>query len=182
MVSFLYLFALISSIYALPRTKHHYNNKHNNHHHNNFDSCTRLNNQTIIELFNNWNNALLSLKPENVVNLYSNNSVLLATLANEPLDTQAKKLNYFEEFLLKNPYGTLLTTYSNVYTNTPYIDGTYNFEINVFSDLCAPRMCGGINKCTGMCRTNVKARYTYIYVCENSQWKIQHHHSSKFPM
>ena len=105
--------------------------------------CLNLNNTTFINLFNNWNNALLSLEPEKVVNLYSKKSVLLATLENEPLDTRKKKLHYFEEFLLKNPVGTLVTMYFNTHTSTstvfdisrqgtPYMDGTYNFEVNIY--------------------------------------------------
>ena len=60
--------------------------------------CIKPKNITLINLFKNWNNALLSLEPEKVVNLYSEKSVLLATLENEPLDTREKKLHYFQEF------------------------------------------------------------------------------------
>jgi len=149
---------------------------------NNYNKCSKPNKPLLIGLFETWNKALQSANPENVVNLYSKNSVLLATLENEPLDTRTKKIHYFEEFLLKNPVGTLIKTYLNLNTNTPYIDGTYNFNINVFNDNCAPLKCGNItNMCTGNCRTDVKARFTYIYTCEKEEWKIQHHHSSKFP-
>lgn len=144
--------------------------------------CLKPNKSLLVNLFNTWNKALQSGNPEMVVDLYSKNSVLLATLENEPLNTRIKKLHYFEEFLSKDPIGTLIKTYTNTNTTTPYIDGTYNFNINVFSDNCAPIKCGNsTNMCSGNCRTNVKARFTYIYICEKGEWKIQHHHSSKFP-
>jgi len=164
---FITFFILVVSIVCFP---------------NNHNKCLKPNKLLLIDLFKTWNNALQSANPEKVVDLYSKKSVLLATLENEPLDTREKKMHYFEEFLLKNPYGTLIKTFSNTNTNTPYIDGTYNFNINVFNDNCAPLKCGNItNMCTGICRTDVKARFTYIYTCENGEWKIQHHHSSKFP-
>jgi hypothetical protein len=158
-------FTLLTSVFCFPNNK-----------------CINPSKTVLIDLFNTWNKALQSNNPEKVLDLYSKKSVLLATLENEPLNTYIKKLHYFEEFLLKNPIGTLITTYTNTDTITPYIDGTYNFNINVFNDNCAPIKCGNItNICTGNCRIDVKARFTYIYICEERKWKIQHHHSSKYP-
>ena len=164
---FFLLFILMTTIFCFPNKK----------------MCIDPKKSILIDLFKIWNNALQSNDPEKVVDLYSRNSVLLATLENEPLDTRQKKIHYFEEFLLKNPYGTLIKTYLNTNKNNPYISGTYDFNINVFNENCAPLKCGNIsNMCTGNCRTDVKARFTYIYTCEKGEWKIQHHHSSKFPL
>lgn len=144
--------------------------------------CNKISNNSLVQLFEKWNNALQSENITQIVNLYSDNSILLATLENEPRVTRIQKEKYFEEFLLKNPYGKLVSIYTNVNTNTPSLVGTYNFEINVFNNTCAPNVCGaGKPRCTGSCRTIVKARYTYIYSCIDKEWKIYHHHSSKFP-
>lgn len=160
-------YSLILSIYCFP---------------NNHNKCSKPSKLSMINLFDTWNKALQSLNPEKVVDLYSKKSILLATLENEPLNTREKKIHYFEEFLLKNPNGTLLQTFINTNTDTPYIDGTYNFNVNVFNNNCAPLYCGNNTlPCIDNCRTNVKARFTYIYICEYGKWKIQHHHSSKFP-
>ncbi|PZM15476.1 DUF4440 domain-containing protein [Rhizobium tubonense] len=123
--------------------------------------CAPVSEKEIAKLFDRWNTSLATLKPEAVVKNYSENSVLLATLANKPRLTHAERLEYFEHFLEKKPRGHIDSRDIKIGCNWAVDVGTYTFTLKDGS--------------------KVPARYTYTYEFENGQWLITSHHSSMMP-
>eukprot|EP00560_Eucampia_antarctica_P007424 CAMPEP_0197822892 /NCGR_PEP_ID=MMETSP1437-20131217/181_1 /TAXON_ID=49252 ORGANISM="Eucampia antarctica, Strain CCMP1452" /NCGR_SAMPLE_ID=MMETSP1437 /ASSEMBLY_ACC=CAM_ASM_001096 /LENGTH=470 /DNA_ID=CAMNT_0043421761 /DNA_START=92 /DNA_END=1504 /DNA_ORIENTATION=+ len=113
-------------------------------------------------LFSLWNNALASLDSAQVANRYSKQAVLLPTVSDLPRTDYALIKDYFDNFLTKKPQGEILESNVMVGTNWAQDAGIYEFTMGVDG-------------------TKVKGRYTFIYVYEDGQWKIAHHHSSVMP-
>jgi len=113
-------------------------------------------------LFSLWNNALASLDSTQVANRYSKKAVLLPTVSDIPRTDYALIKDYFDSFLLKKPQGTILESNVIVGTNWAQDAGIYEFTM-------------------GIDGSRVKGRYSFIYVYEDGQWKISHHHSSVMP-
>ena len=70
--------------------------------------------------------------------------------------------NYFESFLLKKPQGTILESHVTLGEGWCKDVGIYEFTMGATGD-------------------KVKGRYTFVYVYEDGEWKISHHHSSVMP-
>lgn len=113
-------------------------------------------------LFSLWNNALASLDSTQVANRYSKNAVLLPTVSDIPRTDYALIKDYFDSFLLKKPQGKILESNVIVGTNWAQDAGIYEFTM-------------------GADGSTVKGRYSFVYVYEDGQWKIAHHHSSVMP-
>lgn len=112
-------------------------------------------------LFHLWNDALATLDSDAVAKRYSKNGVLLPTVSDKPRTNYAAITDYFDAFLLKKPQGKIIS--SNVITGLDWCQdaGIYEFTMGD----------GAV----------VKARYSFIYVWEDGEWKISHHHSSVMP-
>lgn len=116
--------------------------------------------------FANWRSALSSGKAENVVKLYDNDAILLATLAAKPITTQQQRTEYFTTLTAKpkltatvdEEYVTLLDEDSAV------VSGLYTFRFEDAGKTVA-----------------IPARYTFVYEKKHGQWMILEHHSSKVP-
>jgi uncharacterized protein (TIGR02246 family) len=108
--------------------------------------------------FNRWLQALLSRDYEQVASLYS---------TEEPdfvRDTKSTK-QHFLEFLQKLPKGTITADKVQKYSDDVYLHtGMYTFMTGPEGD-----------------RTNVNARFSYMWRNFDGQWKITHHHSSTVP-
>jgi hypothetical protein len=120
------------------------------------------------ELFKAWNDALVSRKPERVAARYAKDSVLLATVSNEPRLTPEEKIDYFEHFLEKEPSGQISPLGRMVFPGcNMLIDaGVYLFSYG--------KLKPGDQVIT-------HARYSFTYQLENGEWLITSHHSSKMP-
>jgi uncharacterized protein (TIGR02246 family) len=127
------------------------------------EKCTATNETQIKGLFDRWNKSLATGNPAEVVKNYAPNSVLLATLSNEPRDTPEEKAEYFTHFLEKKPQGVIDTRNIYLDCNTAVDAGTYTFTLG-----------------NG---TVVPARYTftYKYFGKKMGWLITSHHSSAMP-
>jgi len=128
----------------------------------------RPTNSEIRALFDRWNAALQTGDAEQVSDLYARDAVLLATVDNEPNDTRAEIVDYFENhFLPSKPVGRITESIVKVLDENSAIDmGTYEFRLTAADGTVS----------------TVKARYTYAYERDDrGQWKIVHHHSSKYP-
>jgi len=125
------------------------------------ETCKPTSNAEIAGLFDRWNAALQTGDPAKVVANYADGSVLLATLSNEPRITRAQKLDYFVHFLAKKPVGTINFRVIEIDCNTAFDTGLYTFALGNGS--------------------HVKARYTYTYKWDGSDWHITSHHSSVMP-
>lgn len=133
---------------------------------NKSEQCVKISDQEIKNLFVEWNAALQTKNPEVVVKKYADDAVLLPTLSNTPRTNPELIKEYFSEFLLKQPFGTINTSTVKSDCNTAYDVGTYTFGIT------DPK--------TGV-KSSVPARYSYIYKNINGKWLIVHHHSSAMP-
>merc|ERR1712029_1307153 len=109
-----------------------------------------------------WNDALATLDPKKVANRYAKNSVLLPTVSDIPRTDYRGIEDYFKNFLKLKPQGEILE--SNVITG---------------KDWCQD--CGIYEFTMGATGKKVKGRYSFIYVKEDGEWKISHHHSSVMP-
>lgn len=112
-------------------------------------------------LFQLWNAALITCDPDAVAARYSKDAVLLPTVSDVPRTTRELIRHYFVGFLAKKPRGTILESYVTVGHNWCEDSGIYEFAY-----------------ASG---DKVKGRYTFVYVWEDGQWKIGHHHSSVMP-
>lgn len=129
----------------------------------NTNECQPISSAEVRSLWDKWNNALQTLDPEVVGDQYHSESLLLPTLSNIIRTSRETKLDYFEEFLLKKPVGSIKEDYVSVKTcNAALYSGIYTFNFTAIGDV-------------------VDARFTYVFTFEDGDWKIATHHSSKMP-
>lgn len=121
-----------------------------------------MNNDDIIQLFSNWNDAIQTGDPDKVTAMYAEDAVLLPTVSNQVRHNHAEIRDYFVSFLAKSPSGEINEANprqlsDDLVSNT----GVYTFT---FGD-----------------GAQVMARYSYLYKCIGGEWKILEHHSSMMP-
>lgn len=114
------------------------------------------------DLFQLWNDALATGDADAVAQRYSKDATLLPTVSDVPRTTYALIKDYFVLFLKKKPTGAIKESYVNIGNNWCQDNGIYEFTMGTTGD-----------KVTG--------RYSFIYVYEDNEWKISHHHSSVMP-
>ena len=121
------------------------------------------NTNTILNLFNNWNKAIQTGNPEEVVKLYDKNAILLPTLSAQVRHTHEEIKDYFVHFLAKKPIGQINEYNIRIFGNLAINSGIYTFD---FED-----------------GSSAQARFTYVYkeVDELNNWIIIEHHSSLLP-
>lgn len=117
-------------------------------------------------LFTQFNNAWATKNPDTVTNLFTKDAVLLATVSNKPRLNHAEVRDYFVTFLKSSPVGTINSSAYKLGCNTAARLGTWTVTLT--------------DAATGA-KTDVKARYSFIYRMEGGQWKIDHLHSSAMP-
>lgn len=116
-------------------------------------------------LFDRWNAALATGKPEAVLELYAPNAILEPTVSNEVRDTPEKIKDYFVHFMQMKPHGVINYRQIRVLDENTALDaGVYTFRL--IKD-------GAPSK--------VQARYTFVYEKLNGEWRIMNHHSSSMP-
>lgn len=125
-------------------------------------TCQQVTEEEIASLFDRWNESLSTRNPENVAANYAENAILLATLSNTPRLNREQKIDYFQEFLQNEPMGTIDQRMIFVGCNTAVDAGLYTFTFATTGE-------------------EVKARYSYTYSWDGSQWLITSHHSSILP-
>jgi len=113
-------------------------------------------------LFQLWNSALATLDSSQVASRYSKSAVLLPTLSDTPRTNEALITDYFDHFLQKKPQGEILSGDIIIGVNWAQDAGIYEFAM-------------------GIDGSKVKGRYTFVYIYEDGEWKISHHHSSLMP-
>eukprot|EP00804_Cyclotella_cryptica_P012443 CCRYP_010877-RC/>CCRYP_010877-RC protein AED:0.07 eAED:0.07 QI:147/1/1/1/0.66/0.5/4/411/549 len=137
------------------------------HHHSsvmpeNIDMGKAITEDEVRGLFSLWNNALATLDPKAVALRYAKKGVLLPTVSDTPRTNFAEIEDYFVNFLKLKPQGKILESFVTIGKNWCKDVGIYEFTMNA----------------TGK---KVKGRYTFVYVYEDGEWKISHHHSSIMP-
>jgi len=113
-------------------------------------------------LFQLWNSALATLDADAVAQRYAKDATLLPTVSDIPRTDYDLIKDYFVGFLKKKPQGTIKESYVTIGDNWCQDTGIYEFTMGSTGD-------------------KVAGRYSFIYVYEDNQWKIAHHHSSVMP-
>lgn len=117
-------------------------------------------------LFGDFNNAWGTKNPDTVTGLFTKDAVLLATVSNKPRLNHADIRDYFVSFLKSSPVGTVNSSTFKLGCNSAARLGTWTVTLT--------------DAATGA-KTDVKARYSFIYRMEDGKWKIDHLHSSAMP-
>ncbi len=113
-------------------------------------------------LFHLWNDALATEDPDKVAARYASSACLLPTVSDVPRTDYELIKDYFVGFLKKQPQGEILESYIEIGNGWCQDTGIYEFTMGATGD-------------------KVKGRYTFVYVYEDGEWKISHHHSSVMP-
>lgn len=127
-----------------------------------FSSAKSKEEKEVQKLFHLWNDALATLDSDTVAKRYAKDAVLLPTVSDVPRTDYESIKSYFDLFLTKKPQGEILESYVKVGENWAQDNGLYEFTLGSTGD-------------------KVKARYSFVYVKEDDEWKIAHHHSSMMP-
>lgn len=123
---------------------------------------TEVNEENVIALFGDWNDALATGDPDVVTNMYADDAVLLPTVSNQVRHNPAEIRDYFVAFLAKKPRGVITESNARVLSETLATNaGVYVFT---FGD-----------------GSTVSARFNYTYELRDGDWKIIQHHSSAMP-
>lgn len=128
--------------------------------------CVVPTNQQVEGLFTKFNAAWATKNPDTVTALFDTDAVLLATVSNKPRTDPAGVRDYFVKFLKGSPVGTIDSSTIKSGCNWAARLGTWTVVLT--------------DAATGA-KTDVKARYSFIYGYEKGQWKIEHLHSSMMP-
>ncbi|KAG7344777.1 signal peptide protein [Nitzschia inconspicua] len=120
--------------------------------------------QDVRDLFTLWNDALATLDSNLVVQRYTGDAILLPTVSDTPRDSHDSIRQYFDVFLQRKPQGKILESHVTIGDNGSWCQDVGLYEFTLGDD-----------------GSKVKARYSFFYVKEGSQWKIAHHHSSQMP-
>lgn len=97
-----------------------------------------------------------------VTSRYAKDAVLLPTVSDLPRTDHASIKAYFDLFLKLKPQGVVLSSFVTIGDGWCKDVGIYKFTMRATGD-------------------KVMARYSFVYVQEDGQWKISHHHSSAMP-
>ncbi|KUF24969.1 SgcJ/EcaC family oxidoreductase [Xanthomonas phaseoli] len=119
----------------------------------------------VAALFDTWNAALATGNPHKVADLYAPDGVLLPTVSNEVRASREQIENYFEMFLTKKPQGVVNYRTVRVLDDSAVDAGVYTFTL---TDKAGKK-------------SNVQARYTFVYEKRDGKWLIINHHSSAMP-
>ena len=66
-----------------------------------------MNQESVIQLFSDWNDALATGDPDVVTNMYATDAVLLPTVSNKVRHNHEEIRDYFVAFLAKQPQGVI---------------------------------------------------------------------------
>lgn len=128
-------------------------------------TCAPVSVAAVESQFKIFNDAWATKNPDTVTALFTKDAVLLATVSNKPRTDHAGIRDYFVSFLKPSPIGTINTSTVMLDCNRAARVGTWTVSLADAQGV----------------RTDVKARYSFIYKYENGAWKIAHLHSSKMP-
>lgn len=117
----------------------------------------------VLKLFDQWNAALQTGDPDEVVKLYADNAHLEPTVSNLVRHNPTEIRDYFVHFLAKGPVGKIDEANVRIYGGIAINSGVYTFEFK----------SGPVPK--------VQARFTFVYQWIDGRWLIVEHHSSAMP-
>ncbi|HEV7234373.1 MAG TPA: SgcJ/EcaC family oxidoreductase [Sphingorhabdus sp.] len=128
--------------------------------------CATATQADVEGLFKQFNDAWATKSPDTVTSLFTKDAVLLATVSNKPRLNHTEIRDYFVGFLKGSPVGTVNSSTVKMGCNSAARLGTWTVTLT--------------DAATGA-KSDVKARYSFIYRIEDGKWKIDHLHSSMMP-
>lgn len=131
----------------------------------NTQQCAPVSKEQVAALFDRWNASIQTKNPDEVVENYTADAVLLPTMSNKTRTTPAEIRDYFVHFLEKSPKGVINARTIRLGCNEAFDVGTYTFTVT-----------GPDGK-----TSQVPARYSFVYEFKDGKWRIAHHHSSAMP-
>lgn len=152
--------------------------------------------EEVKNLFQLWNSALATEDPDAVAKRYASKAVLLPTVSDVPRTDYALIKDYFVGFLKKQPQGEILESHVTIGHNWCQDAGIYEVSTKceakshvIYCDTIThlpPYKISFVQLLIqqftmGATGDKVKGRYSFVYVWEDDQWKIFHHHSSVMP-
>ena len=129
-------------------------------------ACHRVTPAQLDQQFAAFNASWASKSPDAVAALFDDDAVLLATVASVPRTDPAGIRDYFVKFLKGSPVGRIDSSTIKSGCNWALRMGTWTVIMT--------------DPATGA-KSDVKARYTFLYQFESGKWRIEHLHSSVFP-
>lgn len=134
----------------------------------NVDSNNNMSEDDVRALFQKWNEALQTQNSKQVARLYSQKAVMVPSVSCDTPRTDPESIkNFFDYFLLNQPQATVLQSFVTVHNHWCKDVGILEYALG------NPEM--------GQVRRTVKERYSFLYVWEDEEWRIAHHHSSALP-
>lgn len=127
--------------------------------------CAPVSTAAVEAQFDRFNAAWATKSPDRVTALFATDAVLLPTLSNQPRTDHAKIRDYFVEFLKKAQVGRIDTSTVRLGCNPATRVGTWTVSL---ADAAGNR-------------SDVKARYSFVYRYAQGRWWIDHLHSSVMP-
>jgi uncharacterized protein (TIGR02246 family) len=98
--------------------------------------------------------------------LFTPDATLLATVSNRPRTTPAEVRDYFEHFLVSRPVAKIDSSTTRIDCNMAMRAGTWTITL---TDAETHK------------KSDVHARYTFVYKFNGGRWWIEHLHSSMMP-
>jgi uncharacterized protein (TIGR02246 family) len=129
-------------------------------------ACAAVTEAQVAAQFDKFNAAWATKSPDLVTKLFTDDAVLLATVSNKPRTDHAEIKDYFIGFLKGSPVGTITSSTIDIGCNKATRVGTWTVTLT--------------DAATGA-KTDVKARYSFVYRLDAGEWKIDHLHSSMLP-
>lgn len=126
----------------------------------------RKDERVIDNLLEQWKAAVESASISNIMKLYDKNALMISTFAQDPLTTREQIADYYKK-IVANP------------------------DIKVGIEDTHPRLFGDVAVNSGRYTISytqegesivIPARFTFVYVMQDGQWKIVEQHSSRVPL
>ena len=108
--------------------------------------------------------ALQTGNPDEVVACYAADAILLPTISARVCHNHDEIRDYFVHFLSRKPVGRIIEQHIRTFDPIAINSGLYRFSF----------LEEGI-------RTEVDARFTFVYKRHGDEWRIIEHHSSILP-
>jgi uncharacterized protein (TIGR02246 family) len=127
-------------------------------------NCSTVTETEVAALFDQWDQSLQTGQPSQVAKNYADDAILIPTVSNQVRHTHPEIEDYFERFLSLTPDGRIEEQNIQIYCDVAINSGTYIFAVVKDGK-----------------RSEVKARYTFVYRKIGDRWLIVDHHSSGMP-
>ncbi len=129
-------------------------------------ACAAVTEAQVAAQFDRFNGAWATKNPDSVAKLFADDAVLLPTVSNKERTDYAGIRDYFVGFLKGSPVGTINTSTIDIGCNKATRVGLWTVTMT--------------DPATGA-KSDVKARYSFVYRLVGNDWKIDHLHSSMLP-